>query len=90
MMEAVRSCETSINFNLITRRYIPEDSKHHTRCHENLKSHMYFSLVARKEFPTVVIAVSFRAMSIDPYFIIMIIIWLYSPSRVLASPFWVL
>jgi hypothetical protein len=50
---------------------------------------MYFSLVARKEFPTLVNAVSFRAMSRDPYFII-IIIWLYSPSQALASPFWVL
>jgi hypothetical protein len=27
MMEAVRTSETSINFNVTTRRYIPEDSK---------------------------------------------------------------
>jgi hypothetical protein len=39
MMEAVRTSETSVNINLSTRRYIPEDSKLHTRCHENLKSH---------------------------------------------------
>jgi hypothetical protein len=25
MMEAVRTSETSVNFNVITRRYIPED-----------------------------------------------------------------
>jgi hypothetical protein len=29
MMEAVRISETSINFNMTTRRYIPEDSKVH-------------------------------------------------------------
>jgi hypothetical protein len=27
MMKAVRISETSVNINLITRRYIPEDSK---------------------------------------------------------------
>jgi hypothetical protein len=27
MMEAVRTSETSVNFNVATRRYIPEDSK---------------------------------------------------------------
>jgi thiamine phosphate synthase YjbQ (UPF0047 family) len=39
MMEAVRTSETSAdNF---TRQYIPEDnSEHHTRRRENLKSHM--------------------------------------------------
>jgi hypothetical protein len=26
-MEAVRTSETSVNFNVTTRRYIPEDSK---------------------------------------------------------------
>jgi len=39
MMEAVRTSETSVNFNVTTRRYIPEDSKLHTRRRENLKSH---------------------------------------------------
>jgi hypothetical protein len=29
MMEAVRTSETSVNFNETTRRYIPEDSKLH-------------------------------------------------------------
>jgi hypothetical protein len=29
MMEAVRTSETSVNFNVTTRRYIPEDSKLH-------------------------------------------------------------
>jgi hypothetical protein len=28
-MEAVRTSETSVNFNVTTRRYIPEDSKLH-------------------------------------------------------------
>jgi hypothetical protein len=40
MMEAVRTSETSVNFNVTTRRYIPEDSKLHIRRLENLKSHM--------------------------------------------------
>jgi hypothetical protein len=40
MMEAVRTSETSVNFNVTARRYIPEDSKLHTRCRENLKSHV--------------------------------------------------
>jgi hypothetical protein len=39
MMEAVRTSETLVNFNVTTRRYNPEDSKRHTRCRENLKSH---------------------------------------------------
>jgi hypothetical protein len=39
MMEAVRASETSVQSNEITRRYIPEHSKLHTRCRENLKSH---------------------------------------------------
>jgi hypothetical protein len=40
MMEAARTSETSVNFNVTTRRYIPEDTKLHTRRHENMKSHM--------------------------------------------------
>jgi hypothetical protein len=40
MMEAVLASETSVNFNVITRFYIPEDSKLHTPLCENLKSHI--------------------------------------------------
>jgi hypothetical protein len=39
IMEAVGTSETSVNFNVTTWRYIPEDSKLHTRRRENLKSH---------------------------------------------------
>jgi hypothetical protein len=39
MVEAVRTSEKSVNFNLTTRRYTPENSKIHTRRRENLKSH---------------------------------------------------
>jgi hypothetical protein len=40
MMEAVRTSETSVH-NYFTRQYIPEDnSEHHTRRRENLKSHI--------------------------------------------------
>jgi hypothetical protein len=42
MMEAVRTSEMSVNFNVNTRRYIPEDSKRHTHSRENLKSHLTF------------------------------------------------
>jgi hypothetical protein len=39
MMEAVRTSET-LDDNYFTRQYIPEDnSEHHTRRRENLKSH---------------------------------------------------
>jgi hypothetical protein len=39
MMEAVRTSETSVDNNF-TRQYIPKDnSEHHTRRRENLKSH---------------------------------------------------
>jgi hypothetical protein len=37
-MEAVRTSETSVHFNMTKRRYIPENSKLHTRRRENLKS----------------------------------------------------
>jgi hypothetical protein len=39
IVEAVRTSETSVD-NYFTRQYIPEDnSEHHTRRRENLKSH---------------------------------------------------
>jgi hypothetical protein len=38
-MEALRNSETSVNFNVTTLRYVPEDSKLHTRRREYLKSH---------------------------------------------------
>jgi hypothetical protein len=39
MMEAARTSETSVD-NHFTRQYNPEDnSEHHTRRRENLKSH---------------------------------------------------
>jgi hypothetical protein len=40
-MEAVRTSETSVDIELRTRQYIPEDSDLHTRRRENLKSHMF-------------------------------------------------
>jgi hypothetical protein len=39
MIEAARTSETSVDIQLITRQYIPEDSELHTRRRENLKSH---------------------------------------------------
>jgi hypothetical protein len=39
-MEATRTSETSVDFQLRTRQYIPEDSELYTRRRENLKSHI--------------------------------------------------
>jgi hypothetical protein len=36
--ETICTSEMLVNFNVTIRHYIPEDSKLHTRCHENLKS----------------------------------------------------
>jgi hypothetical protein len=47
MMEAVHISETSVNFNVITLRYIPEDSTLHTRRRENLKSHITSQLTIK-------------------------------------------
>jgi hypothetical protein len=49
LMEAVRASETSVNFNVTTRYYIPEDSKLHTRRRDNLKSHMNSAKVANSQ-----------------------------------------
>jgi hypothetical protein len=43
MMEAVRTYEMSVD-NHFTRQYIPEEnSEHHTRRRENLKSHRVYA-----------------------------------------------
>jgi hypothetical protein len=51
MMEAARTSETSVDIQLRTRQYIPEDSELHTRCRENLKSHsilvVYFATLSQ-------------------------------------------
>jgi hypothetical protein len=39
MMEAVHASEMSVCIHLTTGQYIPENSKLHTRCLENVKSH---------------------------------------------------
>jgi hypothetical protein len=41
MMDAVRTSETSVNFNVTTRHYLPKDSKLHTHRRRNLKSHRF-------------------------------------------------
>jgi hypothetical protein len=40
MMDAARTSETSVDIQVRTRHYIPEDSELHTRRRENLKSHI--------------------------------------------------
>jgi hypothetical protein len=42
MMVAAHTSETSVDIQLRTRQYIPEDSELHTRRRENLKSHIKF------------------------------------------------
>jgi hypothetical protein len=46
MIEAVRTSETSVHFNVSIRQYIPEDSKLLIRRRKNLKSHIvnYYSV----------------------------------------------
>jgi hypothetical protein len=39
MMEGVRTSETLVNFNVTTRRYIPEGSKLYHRHHHHLQHH---------------------------------------------------
>jgi hypothetical protein len=49
-MEAVRTSETSVD-NHFTRQYIPEDnSEHHTRRRENLKSHIILFFIVIKNY----------------------------------------
>jgi hypothetical protein len=43
-MEAARTSETSVDIQLRTQQYIPEDPELHTRHRENLKSHRLNSL----------------------------------------------
>jgi hypothetical protein len=44
VMEAARTSETSVDIQLRTRQYVPEDSELHTRRRENLKSHTDLAL----------------------------------------------
>jgi hypothetical protein len=41
-MEAICSTETSVDFQRITRRYIPEDSTRHKHRCENFKSYLKY------------------------------------------------
>jgi hypothetical protein len=41
MMEAARTSETSVDIQLRTWQYIPEDYEHHTPRPENLKYHVH-------------------------------------------------
>jgi hypothetical protein len=43
MMEAARTSETSVDIQLRTRQYIPEDSELHIRRRESLKSHKLYA-----------------------------------------------
>jgi hypothetical protein len=49
-MDVVHTSETSDHFKVTTRRYIPEDSKLHTRCRENLKSHKVKNVEVKEQY----------------------------------------
>jgi hypothetical protein len=52
MMEATFTSETSVDIQLRTRQYIPQNAELHTRRRENLKSHKYkdkFTLYLTRE-----------------------------------------
>jgi hypothetical protein len=76
MMEAARTTETSVDIQLRTWHYIPEDSELHTRRRENLKSHKPRHVLLIVFFPQ-----SKRQTSIQPF------LWLL---RVLRKPRYVL
>jgi hypothetical protein len=67
--------ETSVNFNVTTRRYIPEDAKLHTHRSENLKSHNTKSSLTLSE-PT------FKSTWLCYW-------WSISRSVLVSSPCWV-
>jgi hypothetical protein len=76
MMEAVRTSETSVD-NHFTWQYIPEDnSEHHTRRRENLKSHIIVSccygtiwdLLKKGTVCEIVFTATFSAASLVFYF----------------------
>jgi hypothetical protein len=48
-MEAARTSETSVDIQLRTWQYIPEDSELYTRRHENMKSHKDSLLLTRHQ-----------------------------------------
>jgi hypothetical protein len=54
MMEAARTSETSVDIELRTWQYIPEDSELHTRRRENLKSHICIALFNYSKVRTLV------------------------------------
>jgi len=53
--EAVSTSETSVNFDVTTLRYIPEDSKLHTHRRENLKSRKLYLVHVQRELHTVLL-----------------------------------
>jgi hypothetical protein len=61
MMEAARTSETSVDIQLRTRHYIPEDSELHTRRRENLKSHMKGECLCPRNSPCIAVRVRERS-----------------------------
>jgi hypothetical protein len=63
MMEAAHTSETSVDIQLRTWQYIPEESELHTRRRENLKSHMvvsWFTQLRRQIF------IALKLKSLEP------------------------
>jgi hypothetical protein len=75
MMEAVRTSELSVNFNVTTRHYIPEDSKLHTHCRENLKFLKFLPEHGRRDG-------QIQAYQICKYIYIYIYIYIYTHTYI--------
>jgi hypothetical protein len=52
MVEAARTSETSVDIQLRTRQYIPEDSELHTLRRENLRFHVFTFFYFKNTFYT--------------------------------------
>jgi hypothetical protein len=60
MMEAARTSETSVDIDLRTLQYVPEDSEFHTRRSENLKSHIMGAMSVSLLFSNFVLGICIK------------------------------
>jgi hypothetical protein len=63
MMKAVRTSETSVSFNVTTRRYIPEDSKLHRLCLKHIYKFCNVATVCKPTDKEIVLVRIFEVMS---------------------------
>jgi hypothetical protein len=80
MMEAAHTSETSVDIQLRTRQYIPEDSELHIR-RENLKSHKCCRVRKRNRY----IAIFYNSKYFNNYCLISISRYIRTRSLILLS-----